>query len=337
MQVKRWFNCILVAAAISSALGGAAWGSESTDSVPDRAAFALSMEMGDLQQAKKYLEAGMDPNYEGDRIGSGLMIAAWEGNVPLMEVFLQFGADVNYVNKNSEQALMHAAWRGKLNAVKWLMAHGASLARLEKKQWSALHYAVFAGHKEIALFLMDQGADINALSSNGSTVLMMAAREGREELAKELLNRGADITPKNDWGDGALDWAMKNNNLTIAKMVASPEDFALALSKPKEIWGQSTRSVPLPIQAEDLLRQQRIAQAEGKEEQVMKLREQFQLALADLAKAKPIVQAQPSLPQLAKMEIRASRSNSKMQEAEILFNQSYSKDPFTTKESVKKK
>ena len=81
--------------------------------LPDPARFRVQMELGALDQAKEWLDEGLSPNFMGDRIGSGLMIAAWEGNVPLMELFLARGADVNLRNALGETALMHAAWKGR--------------------------------------------------------------------------------------------------------------------------------------------------------------------------------------------------------------------------------
>jgi ankyrin repeat protein len=168
------------------------------------------MELGDLRQAEKWLDAGMPPDYMGSRTGSGLMIGAWEGKIELMRLFVSRGADINKLNANGESAIALAAWRGQLEAVKWLLERGARI-NAAARQWSALHYAVFAGHAEVANYLIEQGADINAQTTNGSSVLMMAVYEGHRDLAHKLIEKGADRTPKNDWGDGALEWAMRQN------------------------------------------------------------------------------------------------------------------------------
>ena len=115
--------------------------------LPDPVEFGSRIEMGDLARAREWLERGLDPNFTADRIGTGLMIAAWEGNLALMELFVAKGADVNRANAVGEEALMHAAWRGNLDAVKWLLERGAKINR-DPKQWTALHYAAFSGHEE---------------------------------------------------------------------------------------------------------------------------------------------------------------------------------------------
>jgi hypothetical protein len=212
-------------------------------SLPDPVEFGVRIEMGDISQARAWLEQGLDPDFIGDRIGTGLMIAAWEGNLPLMELFVAKGADVNKVNKLGEQALMHAAWKGRKEAVDWLLERGAKLNR-EPRQWTALHYAAFSG-QGVVDHLVQRGADIDARSTNGSTPLMMAVYEGREAVVKQLITLGADRRVRNDYGDGAMDWAFKHNHLAIARLVGSMEEFTAAANRPKTEWAQSTRSLPV--------------------------------------------------------------------------------------------
>lgn len=224
----------------------------SADALPDPVRFTVSMELGDVGQAESWLDAGLPPDFMGSRIGSGLMIGAWEGKPDLMRLFLSRGADINKLNSNGESAIALAAWRGNLDTVKWLLERGARI-NAPARQWSALHYAVFAGRSDVADFLIDQGADINALSTNGSSVLMMAVYEGHQGLARKLIEKGADRTPKNDWGDGALEWAMRHDRLELARMVTNPEEFNIAVSQPKEKWGAPVRSMRSSKELEDLL------------------------------------------------------------------------------------
>lgn len=224
--------------------------------LPDPVTFANEMEMGNLQRATEWLDAGLSPDFLGSRIGSGLMIGAWEGKLDLMRLFISRGADINLLNANGESALAIAAFRGQFEAVKWLIERGARI-NAAPRQWSPLHYAVFSGHREIAEYLMAQGADINARTTNGSSVLMMAVYEGKEDLARLLIEKGADRTVKNDWGDGALEWAMRHNRLNIARMVSNPEEFNIAVSQPKEKWGPPARSLGYSKELENLMTMRR--------------------------------------------------------------------------------
>ncbi len=237
--------------------------------LPDPVELGIAVEIGHHERVRAWLDEGMNPDMEADRIGTGLMIAAWEGDIRMMELFLSRGADLHRTNRFGEQALQLAAWRGKTEAVRWLLDRGAAVNR-EGDQWSALHYAVFAGHDEIVRLLMARGADINARAPNAATPLMMAAREGKEELAKLLIDAGADARAKNDRGDTALTWAMRYGNFRIAKMVTVPEVFAEAVKAPPQTFGEPRRSVPAPSEITQLL--EKIREAEAKKEPTEALR-----------------------------------------------------------------
>ena len=228
---------------------------------PDPVRFGIAVEQGDLESVQRWLEQGLTADFLADRVGSGLMIAAWEGNIAMMELFLKHGAQINLTNRHDEQALQLAAWRGHGEAVKWLLAHGATVTR--NGQWNALHYAAFADRQEIVRLLLEHGAQINARAPNGSTALMMAAREGREDLAHQLLAAGADPRLTNENGESALIWAMRYEHYKLAQMVSTAAEFSKAALAPAESFGPRTRSTPAPSEIDEILRQIRLAQAAG--------------------------------------------------------------------------
>lgn len=308
--MRRFVLQLLAALAALLALAPAAQAQ-----LPGPVQFGVRMEMGDIAQAREWLDAGLDPNFVADRIGTGLMIAAWEGNIPLMELFVARGADVNRSNAAGEQALLHAAWRGKLDAVKWLLEHGARLNR-EPMQWTALHYAVFAGHEEVAQYLIGRGADINARSTNGSSVLMMAVYEGHEALARKLVGMGADRSIRNDRGDGALEWAVKYKRTEIARVLGDAQQVAAAAGAPREA-AEPRRTLP-PVQAtapavpgeiDQLLKLRAILSERGMHDAVERLDRRIAAA-----RARPALEARSSVV----LEIRASRRTPQEQSARLI-------------------
>ena len=290
------------------------WSSE-PPTLPTPTAFVTNLELGDLDQAKAWLDAGLPPDFMGSRIGSGLMIGAWEGNIDMMRLFISRGADINRMNGNGETAIILAAWRGQLEAVKWLVDRGARI-NAPPRQWSPLHYAVFAGHRPVVDYLMEQGADINALSTNGSSVLMMAIYEGREELARMLIEKGAERSFRNDWGDGALEWAMRYNQLNIARMITNPEEFNIAINKPKETWGEPTRSLRMSKELEELMEMREKLVERGESTVAIDRRinvERVRVMRAEVDR--------PTTPARgATMEITASRKAPKEQSAKIIYD-----------------
>ena len=242
--------------------------------LPDPVRFSSVLELGNLKQATAWLDAGLDPNFEGHLIGTGMMIGAWEGNIPLMELFLQRGADVHRTNRFGETALMLAAWKNRQDAVRWLLDHGAQPNR-NQREWTALHYAAFGGQAELVDTLLAAGADVNARSTNGSTVVMMAAREGHADLAKRLLDAGANPALKNDYGEDAVAWAMRQGNYGIARTFTSAANFAelvrQAAEKPQPL---PERSLPAPDRVDELLRKARLAEMDGRRDDALLIYQQ---------------------------------------------------------------
>lgn len=230
--------------------------------LPTPAAFSWAVERGDLAAVRGWLDEGLDPEFDGQTIGNGLMTAAWYGQLEMMQLFVARGANPRRANRNGEQALQLAAWNGHAEAVKWLLDNGAALNR-DGQQWGALHYAVFNGHTELAKYLIERGANVNARSPNGTTPLMLAAREGRDGLAKILLESGGDPRARNDWGDTALTLAMRYDHYRVGKMISTPEEFQIAVKAPKEDFGVPARSASAPSEIEELLRRIREAEATG--------------------------------------------------------------------------
>ena len=282
--------------------------------LPDPVRFGVTLELGNVSQAKAWLDEGLPVDFLADRIGSGLMIGAWEGNIPLMELFLSRGARVDQENGRGEQALQFAAWQGHLEAVRWLLEHGAPVNR-QGNAWSALHYAAFAGHNDILQLLLQRGADVNARAPNESTVLMMAVREGRQDTVQQLLAAGADTRLVNDRGDSALVWAMRNKHLAIAKLVAeTPVRFAEAVKVPTETFGPPTRSEPAPQEVSEVLRQIRIARADGKNVDAL---EQALFAMADKLRRQVTQQKPQATP--GALLITARRKHAGEEKAELVY------------------
>jgi hypothetical protein len=253
--------------------------------LPDPIEFGWAVESNNMSKVTAWLDEGLDPEFQSASIGTGLMTAAWHGNIPMMALFIERGANPRRANKNGEQPLQLAAWNGHLEAVKWLLAHGAALNR-EGNYWGALHYAVFNGHTEMANYLIGRGAEVNARSPNGSTPLMMAAREGREDMTKVLLEAGGDPKVRNDWGDNALVLAMRYDHYRLGKMISSPEEFEIAVKAPKESYGEASRSASAPSAIDELLKKIREAEAAGRPTEA--LRKQLMEAVNTLRRSNSI-------------------------------------------------
>ncbi|MDR0673389.1 MAG: ankyrin repeat domain-containing protein [Zoogloeaceae bacterium] len=254
---RKFFGCFFLAATLM------AFGASAADFTPPAPIhFGVTVELGDLRQAKAWLDQGLSPDYQADHLGSGLMIAAWEGNLPMLELFYRYGADVNLENGAGEQALLLAVWKNQRAAMDWLLAHGATINR-PPGQWSALHYAAFTGRMDLVAELLERGANIDARSPGGATPLMMAIYDGKQEIARLLIERGANPKLRNDRGEGAMEWAMRYNQLAIARRIGGTDAFVAAANQPKENWGRDARSTPVPADLDMLLKARRHLIAKG--------------------------------------------------------------------------
>jgi hypothetical protein len=283
--------------------------------LPDPSRFGRAMEMGDIRAATRWLDEGLPPDFEADVVGTGLMIGAWDGNIPLMQLFAERGANLDHVSRIGEQAIALAAWRGKRKAVEWLLERGASIDPPDKT-WGALHYAAFAGHRDIVDLLIARGAKLDARAPNLATPLMMAVREGHESIARNLVAAGASTTAVSDRGENALAWALRYNRLKIATLVAPPENVAEAVSAPPPIAAPAPpppASVAAPPEVGELLRKLRQAEADGKPTDA--LRRQFMAAVDRhrRSSAQQTVRAAPSA-----LVISARRGQKGAERAELV-------------------
>ena len=96
--------CALCAALLVAP--GAGLAQKAAFAPPDPASFGARMEAGDLAKAREWLEAGLDPDYVAGRIGTGLMIAAWNGDLAMMKLFLD--APGNVIAARLESSSGHA-------------------------------------------------------------------------------------------------------------------------------------------------------------------------------------------------------------------------------------
>jgi hypothetical protein len=125
---------------------------------------------------------------------------------------------------------------------------------------------------------------------------------------------------KNENGDTALSWAMRQGNLKIAKLVSSPNQFAKAVKAPPESFGTAMRSVPPPAGISEILRQIRVAEAQGQPTE--ELRARFHAAVDAYKRNEPPPRAkalviQPRVPK--GLVITAQRQGSGGERAEVVY------------------
>jgi uncharacterized protein len=81
------------------------------------------------------------------------MLAAFEGNLPLVRRLLEQGADVNARDRDGDTALMFAAFKGHTAIVGLLLAYGADAQARAKNGWTARKAARSGLHQRIVEML----------------------------------------------------------------------------------------------------------------------------------------------------------------------------------------
>ena len=137
-------------------------------------------------------------------------------NERLALLLMKSGADLTVRNENGE-TLLHLAVANRM--------HKLVLSLLKKKldvnsednngQTPLFESTDF----ETALLLLENGADPNHLAHDGSTPLMWASRRGGETIVRLLLKHGAKPAIRNRKGEDAADFALKNKNVRIARLL----------------------------------------------------------------------------------------------------------------------
>ncbi|XP_060820701.1 transient receptor potential channel pyrexia-like isoform X2 [Bombus pascuorum] len=143
-----------------------------------------------------------------------VQLAAWRGNIELLQLLYENGADINATDKIGRCALFHAAHHGNCEVVNWLLEHGAftenrvgvdscykntrspsnlcfigrNLPTPECWGRTPMHQAVKNNHAAVVKILVEAGADVNVKDERGITPLLLAgtavAKENCNEISK---------------------------------------------------------------------------------------------------------------------------------------------------------
>lgn len=104
-------------------------------------------------------------------------------------------------NAASHSPLMVAAYNGQLAVVEQLLAAGADACAQDKRGNTALMGAIFKGETRAALRLIGAPCGTDARNLAGQTPAMLAALFGRQEILVELEKRGTDMAATDAFGN----------------------------------------------------------------------------------------------------------------------------------------
>ena len=126
--------------------------SESGGPLPD------ALARGDLAEARRLLDGGVDPNATYVDGYTALMMTASADSRQAVTLLLNAGADPDQTTPGGKTALMIAASHGHLAVVEALLQAGADPALRDREGADALEMAGDAGHDEVVERLRTRGS-----------------------------------------------------------------------------------------------------------------------------------------------------------------------------------
>lgn len=115
---------------------------------------------GDAGELADLLDQGLPVNLRNDKGDTLLMLAAYNGNGPAIDVLLDRGADPDLANDKGQVPLAGAAFKGDLPLAKQLLERGAAVNAGDR---TPLMIAAMFDRVAIAEVLLDHGADPSTL------------------------------------------------------------------------------------------------------------------------------------------------------------------------------
>jgi len=178
---------------------------------------------GRLEDVKRMLEEGENPN-AADLDGEGpLHVAARWGRVAIAQLLLSYGADPGAKALYGATPLQVSVAEAQVGAARALLQHGADANARDLFGKSPLHDAALRGNRELVALLLDFGADAKAADDSGTTPLHLAARGGNKAMMKVLLSHRADPRAKNLAGATPYDEAQQQGYIAILQELTSSD------------------------------------------------------------------------------------------------------------------
>lgn len=169
------------------------------------------------------LESGVDINtpYQSGGI-TVLHMAAFKGNIDMLNFFIEHGANVNGIDAAGIPVLQTAVIGGP-ETVALLLKHGADVT---KNDSTLLHFAVLMNKEDIVRTFLNHGASVHTVDSFGRTPLFYTTYafiddqgiipEERRAIAEILIAHKANVMARDNYGETPLHAAALWGSDTVA-------------------------------------------------------------------------------------------------------------------------
>ncbi|XP_069935507.1 E3 ubiquitin-protein ligase MIB2 isoform X2 [Oryctolagus cuniculus] len=153
---------------------------------------------------------------------TALQVAAYLGQVELVQLLLQAGAGLDLPDDEGSTALHYAALGNQPDVARLLLSAGCGADVVNSARSSALHVAVQRGFLEVVRVLCEQGCDVNLPDAHADTPLHSAISAGANGIVEVLTEvPGIDVTATNRQGFTLLHHAsLQGHVLAVRKILA---------------------------------------------------------------------------------------------------------------------
>lgn len=162
-------------------------------------------------------------------VNSPLMIAIWQGDLPMLAKLTSTGINFNRtvpfdcnddVYTLQTTPLLNAINAGRPEIVEFLLKHGANSTFRPNNKTSPLLEAASKGNLKIVRMLLKHGAVVDDPDDANETPLLRAVQlSGSSDVIRELLSAGANINFRNKFGDNAVMLAALQHNIEAVKLL----------------------------------------------------------------------------------------------------------------------
>jgi ankyrin repeat protein len=171
------------------------------------------------------LMANVNYQERGDNYRSPLIVAANNGDIPIVEILLERGAMVDIMKSGKETPLYLASEKGHTEVVRMLLEKGANVNIESSHHGTPLYPASENGHAEVVKLLLSKDKELNNRKLNysapygGNLPLHLASENGRLDVVKVLLENGAKVNIKNWKEETPLYLASKNGHQAVVDIL----------------------------------------------------------------------------------------------------------------------
>ncbi|XP_039303141.1 serine/threonine-protein phosphatase 6 regulatory ankyrin repeat subunit C-like [Solenopsis invicta] len=171
------------------------------DGDPDHIALISAIKNGKFDNASEILEYDHENKYVGP-LGvlqvTALQMAAWQGNIDLLNQLHERGADINSKDKIGRCALYYAVYNGNTEVTEWLLEHGGDVnvkIGIYLKENFIPDYIYIANRQ---YYSMSKGL-LPILYGGKRTPLQFAVEKNYADIVRVLVESGANVNVEDEY------------------------------------------------------------------------------------------------------------------------------------------